>query len=129
VVEHIPNFIDTIIYARSLLKEKGIMIIECPNQSGFTPKIREFLSRFIGWHSNEIGTLYPPGHIHAFSRRSFYQLSKKANLRIKRVITYSPYNHYYFPERQFAFFLKMIVQSLAENIGLAANIAVFLEVK
>jgi SAM-dependent methyltransferase len=88
VLEHLPDSILAMQRIRSILKYKGLVLLEFPNIEGFTFRFKRFLEK-TGIHRKKYGANYVPGHCNEFSKRSFEYLAKKTGFEVIRWETYS----------------------------------------
>ena len=81
VVEHLVSPLQAIRDLRSLLKPKGLMYIECPNQEGLFFQLKNQIRSLID-RRNMWGALSPPQHVLGFNRRSLSSLVERAGFDI-----------------------------------------------
>ena len=83
VIEHVEHPVEFMKIIKSLLKPKGIIHLELPNQSSLTAKLRKISPTF----SNDYGFIQPPMHLRAFSRKTITHLFNSLNLNPQMVFT------------------------------------------
>lgn len=122
VVEHIPDFMDTLDKIIPLLKIGGILCIETPNQAALSCYLRGRKIR----HGRFLGHLYPPTHINAFTPATHRMIGRKWQMSIVRQSTYSPAD----PAWTFSSLYKKrgivpLVHSISAKIGFGENLSTF----
>jgi 2-polyprenyl-3-methyl-5-hydroxy-6-metoxy-1,4-benzoquinol methylase len=77
VIEHLPDPLATLQYARELLRPGGILAIATPSTRSLGRRV--FGAIWLHWD--------PPRHLHTFSARSLADLVRRAGFRVEVVTT------------------------------------------
>ena len=93
VLEHINNPKKFLLEVKHILKNRGVIIIDVPNQNGLIPKIKILLKI----KSNEYGFLQPIRHLYAYTASSLKYLLQKTGFLVIKCLTSGPGNHLYYP--------------------------------
>ena len=85
VIEHLENPFDVLKRIRSLLKSKGYIILETPNEDCLLRKVIKlvYITTF-GW-INLLPYLYYPAHLHYFTPKSMNLLCKRLGMNMEAV--------------------------------------------
>lgn len=93
VLEHINDPKKFLLEVKRVLKNKGIIIIDVPNQNGLIPKIKILLKI----SNNEYGFLQPIRHLYAYTTRSLKILLQKTGFLVIKCLTSGPGDYIYYP--------------------------------
>lgn len=88
VLEHLPDSILAMQRINSLLKYKGLVLLEFPNIEGVTFKLKRWLTK-VGIYKKHYPKDYVPGHSNEFSRKSFEYLANQTGFEVICWETYS----------------------------------------
>lgn len=90
VLEHIPDFMETLEAAVSLLKPSGVLYVETPNLGSLLSMIKKRKIEKTSWGAPGLAHVYPPTHIHGFTPAAWDNIGQKLGLKVIDKITYAP---------------------------------------
>lgn len=93
VLEHISNPREFLSEVRRILSNRGIVVIDVPNQNGLIPKIKILLNL----KDNEYGFLQPMRHLYAYTAESLKYLLEQTGLQVIKCFTSGPGDPIYYP--------------------------------
>lgn len=93
VLEHISDPREFLSEVRRILSDRGIVVIDVPNQNGLIPNIKILLN----WKNNEYGFLQPMRHLYAYTAESLKYLLEQIGLQVIKHFTSGPGDPIYYP--------------------------------
>ncbi len=83
VLEHVPNPIELLSFAKNMLRENGIIYVCVPNNRWLTYDIVKLAYSLTGrCFTPHLAPLHPPFHLYEFSKRTFRYIASTLNLEV-----------------------------------------------
>ncbi len=108
-----------------LLRARGVLIIDVPNQASIIAKFKVILSR-LGLR-DDYGYLQPPLHLYAFTPRTLELILEKSGFKVRRIVWTSPVDQLYFPttESYYSSLRWRLVELLYKTSGAGSYMSIY----